>query len=57
MSVHKLETRGSHCKRYENPAAKRKIKKAASKARRRKFKILGENSTGKLKELTKGWYI
>jgi hypothetical protein len=55
MKIQKLERCGSHCKQYETPAEKKAMKKQTSKARRTYFKIHGENSTGKLKELTRGW--
>jgi hypothetical protein len=57
MGINQLEWRGSACKMYETPKEKRAMKRCTSKARRRYFKIHGENSTGKLKELTRGWFI
>ena len=57
MSVFQLERKGSWVKYLERPTEKKHIKRQTSKARRRYFKIHGENCSGKLKELTKGWLI
>ncbi|MCL2389325.1 MAG: hypothetical protein FWC85_02965 [Elusimicrobia bacterium] len=57
MKINQLGWRGSACKRHEQPSDKKSMKRQTSKARRRHFKIHGENSSGKLKELTKGWLI
>jgi hypothetical protein len=57
MKIQKLEWHGSPCKIHETPSEKKAMKRQTSKARRRYFKIHGENSTGKLKELTRGWLV